>query len=433
MSLEQALRNGDNILLVGPGGVGKSHIIRETARRLTDRGLQVACTATTGIAAINLSVPEVKLAGMTLHSWAGVGLAQAHPAKLVAAVLHDGRSRKRWMTTDVLFVDEISMLGAELFDKLDYVARQVRRSPKPFGGLQLVLSGDFLQLSPVKDQWVFTSMAWKELEMVPVLLEEPKRYPDVLWFERLLRFRKAEHTVEDLKFLRSRVEAYESWKSTGSKQLDSVQPTILYSKRVDVGAHNDRELEVLPGASAQFLADDTFKAYNSQAKYEFYMRPLDETIPKCILLKVGAQVMLKANLDTKRGLANGSRGVVMKITTDGVYVKWVNDEVTMVEKHVWLQEDRDGMATRSQIPLVLAWALTIHKSQGATLDLAISQYRVRHLPPGSGICGPEQGTVGRGSDDFRTLPQVDHGGSSSTELYGPDRGVCEEVGRSRRL
>lgn len=374
----KALDNGQSVLLHGPGGTGKSYLLREIASLFTDKGRIVYCTATTGIAAINLSVPSKLIAGCTLHSWAGIGKGDDPPQKLVARVNHNDAARKRWLETDILILDEVSMLGAELLDKLDFVGRSIRREKSlPFGGLQFVFSGDFLQLPPVNAKWAFESFVWKELSetFCPFILETPKRYEDIEWFERLLRFRKAEHTKEDIKFLHSRVAAYDKWlKSPESKDIGTVKPTMLHSKKVDVEFQNERELRKLPGTPKDFIAVDNFIKYNNHARFDDYIKPLDDDIPRCISLNVGAQVMLKANLDIKGGLANGSRGVVTELIGSdegGVRVKWLNGKSTIVSVHTWIQEDKDGKATRTQMPLILAWSYTIHKSQGCTLDYAI--------------------------------------------------------------
>jgi ATP-dependent DNA helicase PIF1 len=383
----QQIENNQNILLHGPGGVGKSFILRSIASSLSKKGKKVACTAATGIAAINLSVPEVFIAGCTIHSWAGVGLADQPPTRLVARVNHDERSRKRWLDTDLLIIDEISMIGADLLDKLDFVGRSIRRvSQIPFGGIQLVFSGDFLQLPPVKDKWAFQSTSWKELESIltPSILEEPQRYSDVSWFEMLLRFRKGSHTKEDIKVLRARQTAYDEWKKNiaANPRALVIKPTVLNSKRVDVDFENDQELEKLSGPTKDFAAIDEFQPRNSHARAEHYFKQLDDAIPKYIYLKVGAQVMLKANLDIAAGLANGSRGIVVELLEVGVKVKWRDGKTTLVARHVWLQEDKDARAIRNQIPLILAWSSTIHRMQGCTLDYAIANIGPSIFSPG---------------------------------------------------
>jgi ATP-dependent DNA helicase PIF1 len=344
-----------------------SYLIKNIALEFMGK---VACTATTGIAAINLSQPG--LPGSTLHSWAGVGLADQPLKKIVAKIQHDDRSKKRWLQTTILIIDEISMLGALFFDKLDYIGKEIRRNhAKPFGGLQLILCGDFLQLPPVNDKWAFESYVWIELNLAPFILETPKRYKDVNWFSSLLRFRKGVHNDQDIELLRNRAQAYETYMVSSSNKLDEVKPTILYAKKVDVAYQNDAELQKLPGPQQEYISIDTFQSYSTRARLDFYMTPLEETIPKAIYLKQGAQVMLKYNLDLENGLANGSRGVVTRIFPENVEIKWLNGNITLVSRVTWIQEDKDGKATRTQIPLILAWSITCHRAQGSTLDFAV--------------------------------------------------------------
>lgn len=378
------VKNSQNVLLHGEGGTGKSYLLRMIASAMKKCGKTVYCTATTGIAAINLSSSsDVRFSGMTLHKWSGVGLAQDVPQKLLSKVLVDPSASERWRETDILIIDEVSMLGCEFIEKLNVIGQAIRRNYNPFGGIQLLLSGDFLQLPPVKDGWIFEGETWSTLNLVPYILQEPKRYDDVTHFQLLGRVRKALHTPEDMAFLESRVEAYREWKrNEASGHGERVKPTILHSKKVDVSAHNMGELEKLQGTSMQYLARDDFLPYNTHARSDHYIKLLDEIIPKCIPLRIGAQVMLKANLDITRGLANGSRGVVTSVHQDGVGIEWKSGIRTVVTTHTWSLEDKDAIASRTQIPLILAWATTIHSSQGLTLDYAICDIGPSIFSPG---------------------------------------------------
>lgn len=369
-----SLNNHENIILHAPGGTGKTFILRQIAIYLKKQGREVACCATTGIAAINLNIPEEQIVATTLHSWAGVGLAKQAPKKLFVKVNHDSRAKKRWRQVEVLILDEVSMFGATLFEKLDYIAKKIRLDKDtPFGGIQLVLSGDFLQLPPVKDQWVFKSKAWKCLNITPFIFNQPKRYDDEDYFNLLLRIRKGKQTYSDLKKLKARVKAHDLLKKDikSLKTTNIVKPTILYSRRVDVDYHNEKELKKLKTPTKEYMADDIFTKHSDYARYDYYIKTLDDIIPKSIALKIGAQVMLKCNLDVKKGLANGSRGVVLEMTDEYVKVRFINGLKVRVSPHVWEIQDKDAKATRAQIPLILAWSLTIHKSQGATLDYCV--------------------------------------------------------------
>jgi ATP-dependent DNA helicase PIF1 len=363
---------GENVLLHGPGGCGKSYTIRLLYKKLRSLGKKVHCTATTGIAALNLSGPGIKT--RTLHSWAGIGLGDANVLKLIEKVKSHYAHRRRWEETQVLIIDEVSMLGAKLFKKLDLLARVVRgRRDEPFGGIRLVLSGDFLQLPPVKDTWLFETEEWKNLNLKCVPFMEPKRYDDLTYFDALLRIRRGIHTEEDIEMLQKRVTAYDEYlfKQVDSTEL-TIKPTLLYSRKRDVEAYNLNQLHSLPDKARTYTAEDHYKPLRPRVRKEKYELMLDDAIKKSLVIKVGAQVMLKANLDVDDGLVNGSRGVVTGLGMDYVDVKFRKHEIaTRIMSHTWSVEDDDMTAMRTQIPLILAWASTIHKSQGCTIDFAV--------------------------------------------------------------
>jgi ATP-dependent DNA helicase PIF1 len=358
-----SIENKENIIFHGPGGCGKSYSIKFIANFFQSRGKKVYCTATTGVAAINLCDSEKKITATTLHSWAGVGTAKLSAKKLFFKVAHS-KARERWEETELLIIDEVSMLGAEFMDKLDYIGQNIKHCDKPFGGIQLLLSGDFLQLPPVKDEWVFNSRVWDKFNLHPFIFEEPKRYDDRDYFNFLLRIRNGSHTPEDEKKIRARIKAYTKFLEIVKSNKDNiniVKPTFIYSKKKDVNQENEIELDKLEGEAIEFIAEDSFTPYNNKARYDYYIELLDDSIPKAIALKKGAQVMLKFNLDTKGGLVNGTRGVVLNIESGRVTVRFINGKKLIIEKIPWEVEDKDGCAVRHQIPLLLAWACTVHK------------------------------------------------------------------------
>lgn len=366
-----------NILLHGPGGVGKSWLLRRITKSLKDLGLVVYITATTGVAALGVSSQEMQVVATTLHRFAGVGTATLCTSALIARVKSDFLARKRWESAQVLIVDEISMLGSELFMKLDAIARAVRNIDKPMGGIQLVGSGDFLQLPPVKDDWIFRTQAWMDLDIRPFILETPYRYRDEAFFQMLLRIRKGELTDDDQKTLVRRVRANRKMQDilkslNDENPAEIIRPTMFFSKRVDVEAFNDRELAKLPGEEVVFTARDSFVVIKGKPKYEDYQKLLDDDMPREVMFKVGAQVMLKVNLDTAEGLVNGSRGVVNEIVSgEAMIVKFLSGKKIRIDLQTRVLEDKYVLATRTQIPFVLAYAMTIHKSQGSTLDYAV--------------------------------------------------------------
>lgn len=365
--LWKSIRDGNNVILTGSGGCGKTHELRRIAGMLVDAGEVVAMTAFTGVAATNLSVPEKNIKPRTLNSWAGIGLGTDSDERLATKVSHDTKASRRWMSTTVLIIDEISMLGSKLFTTLDYIGRRVRRRNTPFGGLQIICSGDFLQLPPVKDEWVFKAEGWDDLALDPHSFKVPKRYDDQGWFEALLRFRKATHTKADMAILWERKKAYEEL----NLSLTDVRPTVLYSRRVDVASMNHREMAELPGVEVVFEAFDVFTAHKRGVKIDKYLQALDDSIDKTLSFKVGAQVMLRQNLDVEEGLVNGSRGVAIAVTTAAVTVRFVSGKVIELSRSPFESKDDEGEAIRHQIPLMLAWSITIHKVQGLTLDYVV--------------------------------------------------------------
>lgn len=365
----ECAKSGRNILIHGCGGCGKSYTLRHVAKNLTLDGKKVYMTALTGVAALNLmgdkSVHNLNVT--TLHRFAGVGTAQLDTPSLIARVKSKSSAMKNWMKCQILIIDEFSMLGGELFSKLDAIAKAIRKNDLPFGGIQLILSGDLLQMAPVKDSWIFTVPAWGELGIRPFVLEVPYRYEDNKFFEMLLRIRSGTYTEEDCKTIRGRVRANHKMQEILSslakeKAGEVIKPTMFFSKNVDVDAFNMRELDLLKGEEYEFICKDTFTHRKGNPVREEYIKMLDDSMPQKIVLKVGAQVMLKKNLDVDMGLVNGSRGVVSEIIKDeAVIVKFLSGIKIRVDLEKWDYEDRYAIATRVQIPFTLAWGCTIHK------------------------------------------------------------------------
>lgn len=361
--IEEIIYSSDNYMIHGPGGVGKSFLIRELYANAKQQGLNIYKTATTGIAAVGIG-------GCTLHRYSGIGLGEESTFRLWARVNNSKKALKRIRNTDILIVDEVSMLGAKLFTKLNEIFKLARESEEPFGGIRLVLVGDFFQLPPVKDDWVFKCEAWEELDINFIELTKAKRFTDKNFTDILYRIRTSDHTEEDIEKLKSRIKTWDS-------KNDLIEPTVLYPKKKDVHSYNQKRLKQLATPSVIFNAEDDImindKAQKAKNK-EYYEKLFDEAIPKCIELKVGAQVMLKVNLDVESGLVNGSRGVICGVKEDKVTVIFSNRRKEIITKHTWeIAEENasgeyDAYAVRKQIPLILAYSLTIHKTQGCTLD-----------------------------------------------------------------
>ena len=374
---KSVFRDRNNVLLCGAGGTGKSYLLNKIAHEAATKGMKVFCTATTGVASLNLTN------GKTFHSYAGIGTAWQVKERLYRKVCSEQYAVKRIRTTDILIVDEISMFGSNLLTKVDYVIRKIKKcESKPFGGIQVVFGGDFMQLPPVKDEWIFGCKIWGEFNLVPFTLKKGWRYDDPEYFDMMMRIREGTFTHTDITIMRDRVQKYDKLEkeiaiNRAAKRIDTIMPTILYSRKKDAIWHNNEEMKELLTVPKDYYSNDDFTPYNKKAKYDHYVDLLNEIIPKKITLKVGAQVMLKINLDTQNGLVNGSRGVVLDMSEDIVTVKFMprkhskKERILRITKHLWELENDDAYARRSQFPLILAWALTIHKCQGSTLDYAV--------------------------------------------------------------
>lgn len=371
----ESVISGKNILLSGAGGCGKSWSIRRLVTDLIELGKNVFVTATTGVAAVNLSSgSDIKVS--TVHKFAGVGQATLDVKPLISKV-KKSLAAKNWIECDILVIDEVSMLGGSFFQKLDTIAKTLRNNNLPFGGIQLIMSGDFMQLSPVKDIWVFLTDEWDKLELVPFILETPYRYDDMKFFEMLLRIRMGELTIQDSEILQARVKANRKMHellaelTTQHNVGEIIRPTMFYSKKCDVELFNKQELDKLPGELISFKAKDEFIRLKTLT-IEDYTKILDDDMPSSVSFKVGAQVMLRINLDVDQGLVNGSRGVVSLIVPgEALVVKFLNGKKVRVDLHARKYEDKNATVVRIQIPFVLAYAVSIHKAQGCTCDYAI--------------------------------------------------------------
>lgn len=371
----QTVLEGRNIFLTGPGGTGKTYVIQTIKTTLEARGKKVAITALTGCAALLLG-KQAK----TIHSWAGIGLGKEDALKLVTGIRKYGyKAMKRWLTTNILIIDEISMMTADIFEKLNFVAQSIRKNLKPFGGIQLILVGDFFQLPPVnKDstpqKFVFESPMWKEVVEKTIQLQKIQRQCDPVFHAILSEARVGKLSARSIDILKKRQGL--TWHTL------KIKPTLLFSRRAEVDMINEQNLKALKGEKRTYEAKTIFDATvvkglsaNSPEVMKAVAK-LDRDAPyKQILeLCVGAQVMLVYNINQEAGLVNGSRGVVEGFTDTTPSLPLVffqgHSAPILVGEQTWEGDEIEGVK-RSQIPLTIAYANTIHKAQGATLDCAL--------------------------------------------------------------
>jgi ATP-dependent DNA helicase PIF1 len=375
-----AVLTGQNVFLTGPGGTGKSFLIHRIVEELQERKKKVAVTALTGCAALLLG-KDAK----TIHSWAGIGLGRDKAVVIVANMKkYRHKVQRRWLLMNTLIIDEISMMTPEILQLLDEVGRLVRRDDrKPFGGIQVILVGDFFQLPPVvkgddtdkkgETSFVFESPLWQTLGLKVCRLTQVVRQDDPVFHKVLEEARVGKLSKESLQVLQSR--------QTTIWQDLKIKPTLLFSRRAEVEMINEQNFKALPGPIKRYEAKTLFdttvaKGLTEQTKeVQFAVSKMDRDAPYKVelQLKIGAQVMLIYNLDQEAGLVNGSRGVVEGFDAETglplVLFKG-HSKAIPVGVQSWESEELDGVK-RSQIPLILAYAITIHKSQGATLDSAL--------------------------------------------------------------
>lgn len=362
-------KKGHNIFLTGQGGTGKSFILSHFINEVKTK--TVALTAMTGCAALLLEKAT------TLHSWASVGLAKDPVPKLVSSIRKSSRSMKRWLLTDILIIDEVSMMPPDLFEKLDMIGKKIRNSQKPFGGMQLIFVGDFYQLPPISGEFIFETSLWPTIGFKTVELKEIMRQKDPVFHKILAEARIGQLSPESAKTLELR-------KGLPWKKLE-IKPTLLFPQRSVVADINSQNLAKLEGQSYKYKVTTIYShsqdPSNLSLKYAIEKMNRDASYEEELVLKLGAQVMLLINIikkgdnsDLEHELVNGSRGLVTGFLDDSTntpLVKFQNfSKPIPISVHAWSLDDYEGVS-QQQIPLKLAYAITIHKAQGATLDSAL--------------------------------------------------------------
>jgi ATP-dependent DNA helicase PIF1 len=367
-----AVLGGHNVFLTGPGGTGKSYVLDQIFKDYTmHTGKRIVLTAMTGCAALLLGNKA-----KTLHSWASIGLGKDPPNVLIQNIRKSSTGAlKRWIGTDCLVIDEISMMTPELLETLDEIGKKIRKSDKWFGGMQVVFVGDFYQLPPIyrdsETRFAFESPIWPKVVQKLCELKENMRQADPVFQKILLEARVGELSEESIKLLEARRELH--WNKL------TIRPTLLFSRKADVDHVNRANLKKLQGPLKKYCAKTEFQPIaatrglsedNPQVAAAVLKLDRDATYSAELELAVGAQVMLLWNMDQNAGLVNGSRGVVVGFQGDKPQVKFLNGAIELIEPHSWECETMEGVMRR-QIPLALGYAITIHKAQGATLDSAL--------------------------------------------------------------
>jgi ATP-dependent DNA helicase PIF1 len=387
---------GNNIFITGPGGTGKSALIRKIYEHAYANFKDIHVTALTGCAAVLLNCKA-----KTLHSWAGIGLANGTIDQLTTKIKKNKFAKTIWRQTDILVIDEVSMLSLKLFDTLNAIGKAIRGNKKPFGGLQLVFSGDFYQLPPVGDKdepdtqrFCFESEDWNvvfplnnQIQLVKIFRQTDEIYATIL---QQIREGKIKRRSNDLLL-----------QYVGRPYAANlvVEPTKLYPTRNKVEQINNNKMSALQSEEKEYEMKIIKDVEMTKTERALRMQFSDKEVQleldflasnlicdKLIKAKIGAQVMCVVNIKSTEGdtlICNGSQGIITGYcdVTKCPRVKYNNGIEMVMTRNVWVSDKIPGIGI-SQVPIILAWALTIHKSQGATLDTA-------EIDVGSGIfeCG----------------------------------------------
>jgi ATP-dependent DNA helicase PIF1 len=373
MTQEEALaimKSGKNVFLTGEPGSGKTHTVNQYVAWLREHGVEPAVTASTGIAATHIG-------GMTIHSWCGIGVRDSLTKHDLKQIVGNKRVTARVKDAHVLVIDEISMLAGKTLNAVNLACRTIRENNMPFGGLQMILVGDFFQLPPIirrelaeglsqemlipsdddepPTPFAFSSLAWAELEPFVCYLSEQHRQEDAIFLELLSAVRGG--TVS---------EKHHGLLHTRRGVADFGEATKLFSHNVDVDRMNGIALERLPGELREF------PMLSHGAKDIVAALKRGCLSPELLALKIGARVMFTKN-DPNRRFVNGTTGVVVGFENEDGYpiIETTGRRTIIVEPTEWTVENEGKILARvAQFPLRLAWAITVHKSQGMSLDAA---------------------------------------------------------------
>ena len=360
------LKTGANVFLTGEPGSGKTHTINQYVAHLRSCGIEPGITASTGIAATHIG-------GYTIHSWSGIGVRRDLTKYDLDRIGQNRNVVRRVGNARILIIDEVSMLSARTLSMIDAVCRELRRNHQPFGGLQVILVGDFFQLPPInrrnedegtqesfspneeQERFAFFAPAWHTLNPLVCYLSEQHRQEDAVFLEFLSALRSAGIVESHRVLLRTRYLP---------KPRDGI--TQLYSHNVDVDQINNEELEKLEG---------NVKVFEMESRGpEKLVASLKRGClsPEMLSLKIGARVMFTKNDVTTHRYVNGTLGIVTGFSSEGHPIVKTNAGKTIfAEPDEWHIEDGGRVLARIiQIPLRLAWAMTVHKSQGMSLDAA---------------------------------------------------------------
>lgn len=362
-------KKGQSLLILGSGGVGKSFLIKQFYNWVTTTQQKTMyLTSTTGISAYNIG-------GITINSFMGIGTGELPVQTLINRLKYKTSIKNRIKMTDILVIDEISMMSASVFEKINHICQILKRSNKPFGGIQIILTGDFLQLetifnttnlnnNPCDNRLIIESELFKKMfsKSTIILQENFRQKTDTTYIDILMRIRKGVQTESDIKILQSRL-------------LETDNNTLIHlvSSNKKAQMINSKQLNKI--CSKDILFESQFSRYGNtetcdllekELRLQFSQRGIDT-----IKLRKGCRVLLIKNLDISLGLVNGSIGTVKDFIDNKVVIEFDNGVTEKIGKIDWELEMDNSKVVATQIPFMLAYSITIHRCQGISLDKAI--------------------------------------------------------------
>jgi ATP-dependent DNA helicase PIF1 len=361
---------GDNLLILGSAGVGKSKLVKEFYKYINSEDKKTMyLTSTTGISAYNLG-------GITINSFMGIGTGKDSVDVLLRRLRYKAGIKNRIKMTDILVIDEISMMSASVFEKLNEICQVLRKSKRQFGGIQIILTGDFLQLETVfneigeidsDNRLIIESELFKKMfkKNTINLKENFRQKNDNKFIDILMRLRKGEHTEDDIKILSGRLIT-----KLGKKDINGVH---LVSSNKKAQTINNQKLNEIDSLDYEYktlytkMGDkETSELLEKELKSQFVQKGIE-----VVKLRRGCRVLLIKNLDVSNGLVNGSIGTVEELLEESVRVKFDNGITEVITRASWELELDNTKVICNQIPLMLAYSITVHKSQSLSLDSAI--------------------------------------------------------------
>jgi ATP-dependent DNA helicase PIF1 len=361
------MKSGKNVFLTGPGGSGKSFLIKyfidwyKSEKEEDDS--KIFITSTTGLSSILID-------GITINRYSGIGIGDKDIETLYKKIIKMKNLKKRWCNTSVLIIDEISMMDADIFDKLEILAKRIRKNEDPFGGIQIILSGDFLQLPPVKsNNFCFESFTW---DMV---------IDKVFYFDKIIRQNdiNLQNVLNNIRVGVINEDVKNMLNSRLNKDLineGGIIPTLLFSKKNMVLQYNENELKKLTDNGNENYTYNSYYEFSkniSEESKEFFIEIINSQyqVEDKLTFARSSQVMLTVNLP-ELDLANGSRGIIIDFSKDNEkkypIVLFLNGKILEVKPHEFTIDEDGDVIKKFQIPLILSWAITIHKAQGMTLE-----------------------------------------------------------------